>query len=608
MDKLLQNIPNFNIRSESVAGNPQLNNRDNPQIIKNVVRELINYYKSGVGVISKAPGLSLQFEIETGSDAGEPIFRSFEWGQDFDVHFYGTSIAVRDYTSDETHIICDQSLAQAATDGVAYGDHFFTCNGRDGDCPGVIRAVLDYDAESAPFAVGKILTGGTSGFTAEILAITDAGLTGNIYLGNISGRPEDGEAITDSATGAATADGALYFEWAEQTHIPKCAVLGIHNGNRLALGDTENDRSEVLLSRVDQESGIPFALAADYTQSNPTLPDEASSIKFKNAGFVKTFGKYSDLIVPVFDHGSAGFSIGQVNADGSGMVQLVEAVYENVDWGGSRAIKSIAEGLIFVNDFGIHIKKPSGSSDEKFSFKDETLTDSLGVDLFSDFDTTDADIVEDRLRSLIIVNARETSTSNNIQIVFQRKTDLKGFSIWHKTLGSLYERGDDIYATDTATTKVYKLDFSRGDDDGDPIGTKIEIECKLPAGSWNRGDSIILEGLFFKDEEIEIALSYKTTAGVWLKDKKKYTLTAPNDVNTGGGVGIAGAGAGAVGSVSEEFKATPNNFFSFPILTPDLIGLRASIRTSGKHIHSITLFVVKTQPRGEVRMKNNPTT
>lgn len=68
---------------------------------------------------------------------------------------------------------------------------------------------LDYDGLTADFAVGETLTGGTSGATAEILAITPAtATTGTLRLGAITSGPfQNDEAIT-SATGAAVANGA----------------------------------------------------------------------------------------------------------------------------------------------------------------------------------------------------------------------------------------------------------------------------------------------------------------------------------------------------------------------------------------------------------------
>lgn len=67
---------------------------------------------------------------------------------------------------------------------------------------------LDYDAESAAFTVGETLTGGTSGATATIVKVIDSGTTGTLWIGDVTSGPfEDNEAITDGATGSATADG-----------------------------------------------------------------------------------------------------------------------------------------------------------------------------------------------------------------------------------------------------------------------------------------------------------------------------------------------------------------------------------------------------------------
>ncbi len=68
---------------------------------------------------------------------------------------------------------------------------------------------LDYDAQTANFTVGATLTGGSSGATAVILADTDAGDTGTLILGGITGAFSDGETITDDngSPGSATSDG-----------------------------------------------------------------------------------------------------------------------------------------------------------------------------------------------------------------------------------------------------------------------------------------------------------------------------------------------------------------------------------------------------------------
>ncbi len=74
-----------------------------------------------------------------------------------------------------------------------------------------IDAIMDlaYDGQTGNFAVGLVVTGGTSGATAVIVADDDQGAAGTLTLRRIRGVFQNNEAITDSATGAATVDGVL---------------------------------------------------------------------------------------------------------------------------------------------------------------------------------------------------------------------------------------------------------------------------------------------------------------------------------------------------------------------------------------------------------------
>ena len=63
---------------------------------------------------------------------------------------------------------------------------------------------LPYDAQSGNFTIGLIVTGGTSGATAKIIADVDAGTTGTLTLEFIDGFFQNNETITDTSTGSAT--------------------------------------------------------------------------------------------------------------------------------------------------------------------------------------------------------------------------------------------------------------------------------------------------------------------------------------------------------------------------------------------------------------------
>ncbi|WP_341893736.1 hypothetical protein [Ferrovibrio terrae] len=70
-------------------------------------------------------------------------------------------------------------------------------------------STLLYDAQSANFTVGDVLTGATSGATARIIADSDGGTTGTLTLRDIDGAFIDNEVITGSSGGSALANGAL---------------------------------------------------------------------------------------------------------------------------------------------------------------------------------------------------------------------------------------------------------------------------------------------------------------------------------------------------------------------------------------------------------------
>jgi len=66
---------------------------------------------------------------------------------------------------------------------------------------------LNFDAETAAFTVGSTVTGGTSGATATILAVTKSSATeGILKVGTITGTFQDNETITDAVTGSATSN------------------------------------------------------------------------------------------------------------------------------------------------------------------------------------------------------------------------------------------------------------------------------------------------------------------------------------------------------------------------------------------------------------------
>jgi len=70
-------------------------------------------------------------------------------------------------------------------------------------------ATLAYDAQTANFTVGQLVTGGTSGAQGRIIADADGGVTGTLTLHSVTGTFVDNETITDPLGGSALVNGAL---------------------------------------------------------------------------------------------------------------------------------------------------------------------------------------------------------------------------------------------------------------------------------------------------------------------------------------------------------------------------------------------------------------
>lgn len=141
---------------------------------------------------------------ESGDMLGDGLGNVFGWNSTA-----GLEVA-EGYTS------ADWSTIQFATTGGVFligvngsdpgfiydGDGFYPLTGS-----GIQR--LAYDGEVAPFVVGEIVTGGTSGATGEVVrAPASVAGAGFLYLKDTTGTFDDNEAITGDIAGDAVANGA----------------------------------------------------------------------------------------------------------------------------------------------------------------------------------------------------------------------------------------------------------------------------------------------------------------------------------------------------------------------------------------------------------------
>jgi len=172
-----------------------------------------------------AQGAELRKGSTAYADLGAGVVRMFTYSNGaIEKLFAGTSTALFDagrvnggdnsFAEIEGLTSGDWSATQMATSGGVFtvavngsdaalyydGSDLFPINGA------AVYGVA-FDAETAAFAVGQTVTGGTSGATATIVAIAKTSATaGTLYTGAITGTFQDNETITDAATGSATAN------------------------------------------------------------------------------------------------------------------------------------------------------------------------------------------------------------------------------------------------------------------------------------------------------------------------------------------------------------------------------------------------------------------
>ena len=70
-------------------------------------------------------------------------------------------------------------------------------------------ATLLYDTQTGNYTKGRTITGATSGATARLQDVVDAGATGTLTLIDVVGTFVDNEIITDGAGGSATVNGTI---------------------------------------------------------------------------------------------------------------------------------------------------------------------------------------------------------------------------------------------------------------------------------------------------------------------------------------------------------------------------------------------------------------
>jgi len=154
----------------------------------------------------------------------------------------------------------------------------------------VTVSTLKYKNGTADFTKGKTLTGGTSGATAYIAWVSGDTESGLLTLVEVSGEFQDGEAITDDATGSAKADGT--------DSLKENIVLTDSAGTTRYVLDTDYG--------LHSDSGILFFLSGGTISPSASLKAyydyaEKSDVLIKQGE--KATREYRIMILPQVDEG-----------------------------------------------------------------------------------------------------------------------------------------------------------------------------------------------------------------------------------------------------------------------------------------------------------------
>lgn len=526
-------------KGENLLSLSEFTNTEFGLIIENIIIK-------AEGRMEKSRGLSAQ--IDNGTTAiTDALFTN-------GLHYYGTDdeVFVNDGTTDT---LVHTMTATGVFSFAKFGDYVFVTNGTEKI--GRISKTLDYDAQTANFTVGTIVTGGTSGATAIILEDSDSGAAGTLTLGQIVGTFADGELITDSVTGSADVDGTLGFTFTTITDAPICNKVFIYD-QRLIAYNIQGFPSKVQWSEKFTGTNPPFTNFT--TIAAPPLTTDPGETSFFNAGTVKTLTTLGAQLVALYEDGESGIRIEVIDVDGSGLRQNVLVDFQREGLGGDASIDTNI-GVFYVNESGVFQMVSGGSTAQPFS-KQEVKISSLFSEEFTDtLDFTEADLFYDEKNKLLLITCRKDGASfNNFLLIYN--TELKAFSRrtgWY--ISNFYKVGNDIFGTSSITGKIFKL-FDGNSDDGIDIACRIRQE--LTQGeiiNMSQLQEVYAKGKLAPDQTVTISFDIFDSEGIFFPDFKSLTWVLSGSSIQNLGVGKAAVGKSPVGGGGIPGSSTFESFF-----------------------------------------------
>lgn len=531
-------VDNQNRKSTQVSTMAQkgLNLEGLPELMDlEYAKKIVNYIPYSFGIATRG-GLEKKGEV-AGLSSG--ITLSKYYTDDKFVVGYGTTIAIFDLSAQTfTNLKTDFSTS-VRWGGGRYGDYFFVTNGVDK--PYRISQTLNYDAQTANFTVGSILTGGTSGATAVILEDSDSGVTGTLTLGKISGTFQNNEIITDVDGGSATSDGTLTFIITEITNAPICDDISFVGPRAVAIS-LSTDETAVQISEVGTGANPPF-----NTWNTGTGNTQGAIVSFRNAGKARSCVPLGPYFVVFSDEGYFAFSVDQL--DSAGTLKKVETVQDYItDFGGARGAITTPEGIFYINEAGLWRMLQVGQTDVPYSRQQQLTTVLLDDSYFANANLDNADLVYDEVQKLILVTYADGSTVNNKVLAYKKSDEIEAlFEIEGWSLNRFTKYNKRVYASSSVDGRIFEC-FKGHTDDGLAIATEYTQELPLN-GLWTKHalNRFYNKGFLSIDSVVDVYFDIYDAEGEPLQAKRGNRWTAQRNDNVVDEWGSASWGQSAWG-------------------------------------------------------------
>lgn len=581
----------FSSRSQqavtSLMGKKGLDYRDLPQLLSpDYAITLKNYYVTSDGGLVKRKGMSLLFD------------RSVTNGITMIEKFTDRYILIGHTTKFEAWDLVSASATTIKTftssgtfSGQRVGDYFFVTNGTE--ALGRLSLTLNYDAQTANFTAGKVLTGATSGATAVILQDADGGATGTLTLGSIVGTFQNNEIITDNngTPGSATVDGVLNFTYTTVSGAPTCSFIK-SIGARLYAAVLDSVR----YSATDDGTNPPFTTWTTGTNAN-----DPGIVTFRNAGTVRNIEGLGDNIVVFADNGKWAFKTTTIDSSGT-LKKIDQTIVNRIDLGSGRATLNTDKGIFYANEAGLWQLVSIGQPNIPYSDQEGVASKLLGTTYFDDVNLTNADLAYLPQYNLLMLSCGKDSATNNQIIVYNVET--KAFSLFSGwNINRFLNNNQTLYGAGATTAKVWTL-FDGNSDDGNDIWTEFEQEIRL--GSLNTRQSINkfwVQGLMSPSSDVTVRFNIYDKQGNYVANKTTWQWTPQGNNSGSGGFGVSAWGTATFGG-SEPSGKMVESFDGCAVRINNFQRLRVKFTEHSKVPLQINWFSLEGRVKAPIRVRH----